>query len=185
SVPAPALTLAAAAPPWRASAMGADDWHMPHMGQPQRISRNYSDGRRTVSLQLTWYRHQAQGAELLAQVPRPVLAGVPQWEEVDVRQRPLVIGARRLRVRESLLQAAGDKLLVWRWYRQDGVDFASPQVLKLRLAKAKLTGGNDGGAEVVLAAAYDEQPASAEAAMRDLLAAMLPAIDQGLRHVDR
>jgi hypothetical protein len=55
-------------------------------------------------------------------------------------------------------------------------------MLKLRLAKAKLTGGNDGGAEIILASAYDEQPAPAEAAMHSLLTAMLPAIDDGVRH---
>jgi EpsI family protein len=165
--------------------MRPDDWHMPHKGQPQRISRNYSDGHRTVSLQLTWYRHQYEGSELLAQVQRPVLSSVPQWEEVGARQRTVLIGTRRLAIRESIEQSANDKLLVWRWYRQDGVELASPQMLKLRLAKAKLSGSNDGGAEVVLASAYDDQPATAETAMRDLLAAMLPAIDQGLRHVDR
>ncbi|MYN25113.1 exosortase A [Duganella levis] len=185
ATPGPSLTLAAAPAPWHASAMRPGDWHMPHKGQPQRISRNYSDGRRTVSLQLTWYRHQYEGYELLAQVQRPVLSGVPQWEEVGARQRTVLIATRRLAIRESIEQSASDKLLVWRWYRQDGVELASPQMLKLMLAKAKLSGGNDGGAEVVLASAYDDQPATAETAMRDLLAAMLPAIDQGLRHVDR
>lgn len=185
TTPGPSLTLAATPAPWRTSAMRPGDWHMPHKGQPQRISHNYSDGHRTVSLQLTWYRHQYEGSELLAQVQRPVLSSVPQWEEVGARQRTVLIGTRRLTIRESIEQVASDKLLVWRWYRQDGVDLASPQMLKLRLAKAKLSGGNDGGAEVVLASAYDDQPATAETAMRDLLAAMLPAIDQGLRHVDR
>jgi len=39
--------------------------------------------------------------------------------------------------------------------------------------------------EIVLASPYDEQPAQAEAAMGDLLSAMLPAIDRSLRHVER
>ena len=85
----------------------------------------------------------------------------------------------------SWLRAASYKLLVWRWYRQDGVDTTSPQYVKLLLAKARLFGGADGGAEVVLAAGYDEHAAHAEAAMQDLLTAMLPAIDRSLRHVER
>ncbi|MRX06449.1 exosortase A [Pseudoduganella sp. FT25W] len=181
----PPLTLAAPPAPWRASPMRAGDWHMLHKGRPQRVSQRYSDGQRTVTLQLTWYRHQSEGAELLAQVQRTVVSGAPQWEEVSAAQRTVSVAGRRLAIRQSVQQAANYKLLVWRWYRQGGVETASPQLLKLLLAKAKLSGGNDGGAEIVVAAAYDDQPANAEAAMRDLLAAMLPAIDQGLRHVDR
>ncbi|NYE60105.1 exosortase A [Duganella sp. 1224] len=185
TAPPPQLALAAPPPPWRAGPMRPGDWQMLHQGQPQRISHNYSDGQRSVSLQLTWYRHQREGAELLTQVQRTAVSGAPQWEEVSATQRTIVIAGRRLAVRQSVQQAASDKLLVWRWYRQSGDQAASPHVLKLMLAKAKLTGGNDGGAEVILASSYDERPAAAEAAMRDLLSAMLPAIEQGLRHVER
>jgi EpsI family protein len=185
ATPAPELSLAAPPLPWRVSPMRPGDWHMLHTGRPQRIARNYHDGRRTVSLQLTWYRHQYEGAELLAQVQRTVVSGAPQWEEVSATRRVVDIAGRQYAVRQSIQQAASYKLLVWRWYRQDGVDTASPQLLKILLAKAKLTGGNDGGAEIIVASAYDEQPQVAEAAMRDLLASMLPAIEEGLRHVDR
>ncbi|WP_432377838.1 exosortase A [Duganella sp. P38] len=183
--PEPILSLQPPPAPWRASAMRAGDWHMLHRGTPQRVSNNYSDGRRSVSLQLTWYRHQAEGAELLAPVRRTVVSGAPQWEEVASRHRTITIGGRQLAVRQSVQQAANYKLLVWRWYRQDGIDTASAQLLKLLLARAKLSGGNDAGAEIVVASVYEEQPVQAEAAMRDLLAALLPAIDQALRHVER
>ncbi|MYM35019.1 exosortase A [Duganella sp. FT94W] len=184
TTPAPVLSLAKPAA-WRVSPMRPGDWHMPHRGTPQRIANNYSDGRRTVSLQLTWYRHQSEGAELLAPVRRTVVSGAPQWEEVASSQHRIRVAGRQISVRQSVQQAATYKLLVWRWYRQDGVETARPQLLKLLLAKAKLTGGNDAGAEIIVAAPYDEQPAQAEGAMRDLLSAMLPAIDDGLRHVDR
>lgn len=184
-VPEPTLMLAAPPAPWRASRMRAGDWHMLHRGAPQRVMNNYSDGHRTVSLQLTWYRHQTEGAELLAPVRRTVVSGAPQWEEVSITMRKLMLAERELTVRQSIQQAAHYKLLVWRWYRQAEVDTAHPQLLKLLLAKAKLTGSSDAGAEIILASAYDEQPAHAEAAMRDLLAAMLPNIDQGLAHVNR
>jgi exosortase A len=179
--PAPQLALAPPPAPWRASPMLATDWHSLHMGQPQRISTNYQDGRRKVSLQLTWYRHQAKDAELLAPVRR-LAPGQIQWSESGVAQRDIQLGDRRIALRQSTEQSAGAKLLVWRWYRLSGRDTASPHFIKLMLARAKLTGGDDSGAEIVVASAYDEQAAPAEAAMRDLLAAMLPAIDQGLLH---
>jgi exosortase A len=185
ATPEPLLTLAAPPAPWLAAPLRPGDWQTPHRGQPQRLSANYRDGRRMVSLQLTWYRHQSAGAELLAPVRRTVVSGMPQWEEVHSETRTLRIGNRQLAVRQSVQQAASYKLLVWRWYRQDGVETVSPQHLKLLLAKSRLLGSDDSGAEIVLAAAYDEQPAQAEAAMRDLLTAMLPAIDRSLSHVER
>lgn len=183
SRPAPALTVPPPPAPWRASPMQANDWQVLHMGRPQRWSSNYSDGARTVSLQLTWYRHQARHAELLASVRRKVVDGMPRWNEISAMRREIAVGGRTLTVLQSVEQAAGVKLLVWRWYRQDGVDTASPQRMKLMLAKSKLLGGDDSGAEIVLASAYDEEAVVAERAMHDLLLAMLPAIDQGLRHV--
>jgi exosortase A len=181
--PAPALSVSPPPAPWRASPMQATDWHVLHMGQPQRWSSNYSDGSRTVSLQLTWYRHQARHSELLAAVRRKVVDGMPRWNEISSTRRDIRVGGRGLTVLQSVEQAAGVKLLVWRWHRQNGVDAASPQLMKLMLAKSKLLGGDDSGAEIVLACAYDEQAVVAERAMHDLLLAMLPAIDQGLRHV--
>lgn len=181
--PAPPLTVAPPPAPWQASPMKDTDWHVLHMGQPRRWSANYDDGRRTVSLQLTFYRHQERRADLLAPVRRMVIPGLPRWIEIGGMQRSVKVGARAFEVRQSIEQAAGVKLLVWRWYRQDGIDTASPQLLKLMLAKSKLLGGDDGGAEIVLASAYDEEIGVAERAMHDLLLAMLPAIDQGLRHV--
>jgi len=181
--PAPPLAVPPPPAPWHAGPMQATDWHVLHMGQPQRWSSNYSDGGRTVSLQLTWYRHQARHSELLAAVRRKVVDGMPRWNEISAARRDIAIGGRTLAVLQSVEQAGGVKLLVWRWYRQDGVDTASPQRMKLMLAKSKLLGGDDSAAEIVLASAYDEEAVAAERAMRDLLLAMLPAIDQGLRHV--
>jgi exosortase A len=178
----PQLALPPPPAPWRASPMLASDWRALHQGRPQRVSTNYGDGRRTVSLQLTWYRHQGKDAELLAPVRR-LAPGQAQWSESGVRRRAITLGGRSLAVRQSTEQSADVKLLVWRWYRLPGGDTSSPLRVKLALAKAKLFGGDDSGAEIVVASAYGEQAAPAEAALRDMLAAMSPIIDQGLHHV--
>lgn len=182
AAPARQLTLAAPPSPWHTSPLLPEDWTALHAGRPQRLSANYSDGSRTVSLQLTWYQHQFKGSELLTPVRRLAPDTMIHWSEISATGREIRIGQRAIPVRQSVEQSAGVTLLVWRWYRIGGRDTASPQRVKLTLAKAKLFGGDDGGAEIVVAAPYDEQTAPAEAAMRDLLAAMLPAIDQGLHH---
>jgi EpsI family protein len=121
---------------------------------------------------------------LLATVERSATPGAPDWQEVLVRQRRVDVAGRSLAIRQTLLQADGNKLLVWRWYRQSGIDSANPLLVKLLLAKSKLAGGNDAGAEVVLACAYDEQAAQAEATLLGFLGDMLPAIQEGLDRVN-
>ena len=177
------LSLAAPPAPWRMAPLASADWRALHAGQPQRVAGNYSDGQRLVSLQLTWYRHQVKGSELLAPVRRIAIPGLPQWMETGASEQGIAIGRRHITVRQSIETADGIKLLVWRWYRQAGVDTSSPQLLKLMLARSKLLGGDDGGAEIVVACAYDEQTAPAAAAMQELLSAMLPNIDRGLQDV--
>lgn len=176
------LTLAPPPAPWRASALQAGDWRARHAGQPQRWSANYSDGARQASLQLTWYRHQAKGAELLTQVWTTPADG-PVWKETAETSRQIHLGQQVLRVRQTIVQAGDTKVLVWRWYRQARRDTASPLLLKLLLARSKLLGGADDGAEIALAAPYDEQAEQAALAMQALLSAMQPAIEQGLAHV--
>jgi exosortase A len=185
------LTLSAPPPPWRASAMAPADWHALHQGRPSRWSANYLDTRsgRTVSLQLTWYRHQRRHDELLAPVERIVVPGLPRWHATPLGPRRITVAGRRLDVDQSIEQSANVKLLVWRWYRQQirqqSVETGSVVLLKLRTAQAKLLGRDDSAAEIVVACAYDDDPASAGQAMTALLQAMLPAIDQGLHDVAR
>ena len=172
-------------PPWQASPLAPDDWHVLHAGQPRRYAARLSDGTAAATLQLCWYASQAKDAELLTPVRRRVEAGLPQWHELSTSVRPLRLGGRELRVRATIVQAAERRLLVWRWYRQTGVDLSSPQLLKLMLAKNKLFGEAEYGAEIAVAAPFDERPEQAEAALRTLLEALLPSIDESLRHAAR
>lgn len=176
--------LPAPAAPWTATPMAPTDWHALHRGLPRRWSANYHDGAgATVSLQLTWYQHQRRRDELLAPVRRMVIPGLPRWLETPAGQRDITVGGRRITVQQTIEQSANAKLLVWRWYRQQDLETASPVVLKLVIAKNRLLGGDDSAAEIIVASSYDDDPAPAERTMTALLDAMLPAIEQELHHV--
>lgn len=176
------LPIANLPPPWRGGALDADDWHALHAGRPQRYARKFSDGADRVTLQVFYYPRQVKEAELLTPVRRSVQAGEPQWHESGAETRTLSIGAATLTVSQTVAQAGATKLLVWRWYRQGGVDTASALRVKLLLAEAKLLRRRQDGADIVLAAPFDEQADSAAATLQRAVAAALPAIDAGLRH---
>jgi len=165
--------------PWRHHELPPSEWRALHAGTPQSYAASYSHGQRKVSLQITRYVHQSKGNELLAPVAQL------EWNEISSVQREISIGGRTFGIRESIQQSGNVKLLVWRWYRQATVDTSNPYLVKLMLARAKLSGGDDSGTEIVLASAYDEQSAPAEAAMHDLLTAMWPSIDRELGHASR
>lgn len=177
------LAVAAPPPPWRSVAWTPSDWPALHAGHPQRYAGKFSDGRRSVALHLTWYPHQSRGAELLTPVQPPIRPDTRQWHEIASSERLIAIGGRQLPMRVTTMQAGSDKLLVWRSYRMNGEATASLERLKWQLAAAKLLRRPDGGAEIALASAYDEQPEDAALAMQQLLTAMWPTIEQGLNHV--
>ncbi|WP_175022879.1 exosortase A [Rugamonas rivuli] len=177
------LSLAPPPAPWQASELSASDWLIPHAGEPLRWSANYSNGDHQVALQLTWYRHQSKDKEILTQVWKTPPSASPHWKQLADTTRQIDLARRRVTVRQTIVQAGDVKLLVWRWYRTAGRDTASPLLVKLLLARSKLLGKDDDGAEIALVARYDEQPAQAAIPMQRLLSDMLPAIDQGLAHV--
>lgn len=177
------LSLAPPPAPWRLSELAGGDWHIPHAGHPQRWSANYSDGTHQVALHLTWYRHQSKGNEMLAQVWSAQAPASPHWKELADTTSQIDLAHRRVSVRQTIVQAGDIKLLVWRWYRTANRDTASPLLVKLLLARSKLLGEGDDGAEIAVVARYDEHPAQAVIPMQRLLSDMLPAIDRGLAHV--
>jgi len=174
--PGAAITLPPPPPPWSSHELQHSEWRELHAGTPQSCAASYSDGQRKVSLQIARYAHQSKGNELLAPIAQL------EWNEISSTQHQISIGGRTFGIRESIQQSGNVKLLVWRWYRQAAVDTGNPYLVKLMLARAKLFGGDDSGTEIALASAYDEQIEPAEAAMHDLLTAMLPSIDKELGH---
>ena len=76
-------------------------------------------------------------------------------------------------------------MLVWRWYRQSGIDTHHRFLVKYLLAQNKLLQLRQDGAEIIVAAAFDDPPEQArtEAMLQQFLSSMLPAIHQGLNHV--
>ncbi len=180
--PTVALTLAPPPSGWRATSPDPDTWRLPRAGAPSVWARAYRDASRTVNLELIWYRHQSRNAELLTQLEK-----VPDalWRQIDDAARTVRLDGRTLAVRQSVLQGKSGRVLVWRWYRQSGVDTANAFRVKFLLARGKLLGDSDCGAEITVTAPFDQRQATAEAALRDFLTAMLPAIDRSLSDAAR
>ena len=169
----PAALAFAAPATWRESSLPPDAWQAAHAGQPSRFARAYSKGQDGVTFQVAWYARQAREAELLT----PVDAAAGTYREIDSGPRSVSLGTRQLAVHQAILQGPASRLLVWRWYRQGGVDTSRAALVKLLLARSKILHLREDGAEFIVTAPFDEQAAPAEARLRSFLSSMLPAID--------
>lgn len=133
-----------------------------------------------VSLQLAWYARQMRDAELLAHQGLPY--GVRWTPLAHGRQAAQLTGGPQT-VRESVLASGSERLLVWRFYRQGGVVTAEAVLVKLLLARAKLLGMRQDGAEIIVFASYDELAPPPRAALQAFLSAALPTIEHSLQEL--
>ncbi|MGK5065187.1 exosortase A [Janthinobacterium sp. LB3P112] len=179
----PAIVLALPDPPaWR-RLPAAPIWQAPSAGAPARFAATYAglDGNGApVGLQLHWYARQARDAELLTHLSAPYGA---RWTPLAQRMQHVNLDGGSLGVRESVLAYGGERLLVWRVYRQGGIVTARPVLVKLLLAQAKLLGRRQDGADIIVFAAYDELAPPPRAHLQAFLQAALPVIEQRLQEL--
>ncbi|MES3020527.1 MAG: exosortase A [Pseudomonadota bacterium] len=137
------------------------------------------DARHSVVLQLGHYRHQRAGAAL---EPAGGARVAGDWRELGSTARVVPLGGGELAVRQTVLERGGTKLLVWRWYRQSGVETSSAARIKLLLAAHKLLRLRQDGTEIVVATSFDENPEQAAAVLTRFLILMRPSILRGVEH---
>ena len=161
----------------------APAWQAPFAGQPATFAASYArtgDGGTRLGLQLAWYARQARDAELLAHQSLPHGA---RWTALAHGRHAAQLAGGSQTVRESVLASGSERLLVWRLYRQGGVLTAEAVLVKLLLARAKLLGLRQDGAEIIVSASYDELAPPPRAALQAFLRPALPAIEQGLQEL--
>ncbi|MGK5010840.1 exosortase A [Janthinobacterium sp. MDB2-8] len=180
----PATVLALPDPAtWQRLHDVAPAWQAPTAGAPARFGATYAhqggDGA-PVGLQLHWYARQARDAELLTHQAMPYGA---RWMPLAQRVQHVSVAGGALDVRESVLGHGGERLLVWRVYRQGGILTARPVLVKLLLAQAKLLGRRQDGADLIVFAAYDELAPPPRARLQAFLQAALPVIERRLQEL--
>ncbi|MGK5022001.1 exosortase A [Janthinobacterium lividum] len=187
AAPGSAVVLTLPDPPaWRrlhGAVPGGPIWQAPYAGAPALFAATYvrqaGDGA-PVMLQLHWYARQARDAELLTHQSAPYGA---RSMALAQRMQELTLPSGSLAVRESVLAHAGERLLVWRVYRQGGIVTARPVLVKLLLAQAKLLGTRQDGADIIVFATYDELAPPPRARLQAFLQAALPVIEQRLQEL--
>jgi exosortase A len=165
---------------WDASPTQLADWAPQYIGTPVRFQQTYRRGGHAVSIYLAEYRSQQPGSQLITSANVMVYGKDHGWKVVSEQTRSIELGSQQLTVRQNQLHSPVKKLLIWRWYRLNTEETTSPQIAKMRLAKNKLLGRGDDGAEIIIAAQYEDKSEEAVPVLRDFLNDMLPAMRKGL-----
>ena len=169
-----------APPGWYATSLSARDWRPLHRGCYRYAEARYLSGAGNATLHITSYRQQYQDADLLTAVTREREPGMPLWREMPSVRRTVSTGQGDIQVQETDVQSEAGKLLAWRWYIQSGHASSTKEIVKLRLALSKLSGGPQAGAEIVLTAPYEDRPAAAAPTLQALLTAIQPMLNTEL-----
>jgi exosortase A len=161
---------------WTSDAASLTEWRPHYVGAAASRFTVYRKGENAVALYIGYYRDQRQGAELIGWQNAIVQSEDRVWANVGESARSVELASGAVRVRETRLRGAGQRLLVWDWYSISGRDTSSPYLGKALLARDKLLGRGDDSAAVVLAAPYGARPDEGAQALAEFARDMLPAI---------
>jgi exosortase A len=191
---APRLEIAGLSDKWEINSEGISGWKPKYIGATAQLLQHYRDSKRpgrAVDLYVSYYRNQQQGSELINSqnvlVAENELENEPEsksrWRNVGHDTFPVSFGGQQQTINQNLIQSSSTKLLVWRWYWLGEEITASPYIAKLILARNMLLRKGDDGAEIIVAAAYDEAPDEAVPVLESFIADMMPLITNSLQNI--
>lgn len=165
-------------------ALQGPPWKPVYISPSAQLLQNYQYEGRSVALYMTYYHNQQQGAELVNSGNILVEEDAP-WRNLEEERRNILTGFSPLVVNQGQLSSVSDRLLVWRWYQLGEEETASPYMAKFILARNKLLGKRDSGAEIIVAASYDEDPEEATVILESFLKEKMPSIRAALQRAEQ
>jgi exosortase A len=159
------------------------DWRPRYEGESATLFRTYRKGDRVVVLYIGYYRRQREGERLVTSTNIMVVQKHPVWSNFGESSIAEDFGNGPLAVRQTELRSAGQRLLVWDWFRVSGRDLTNPYLAKVLFARDKLLGRGDSGSAIIVATPYEEQTGVAAETLRQFAREMKPSIDAALAGV--
>jgi exosortase A len=170
---------------WQTGPSLVSDWKPEYTGATAQLLQNYRNREGSVDLHISYYRNQQQGAELISSQNALVAETGSNWHSIKQDARSVSFGLGQETINQNQLHSSSAKLLVWRWYWLGDESTASPYVAKFILARNKLLRRKDDGAEILIAAHYDETPDEAVPVLQSFAGDMMPAITDALRNAGK
>jgi exosortase A len=156
-------------------------WEPEYVGADSILTRTYQGGGGRVTLQLAFYRHQRQGAELVSSRNLIVRPGDDAWKQIEAHsERATGPGT----VDERVLRSDNGNLLVWRWYWVGGHLTTSRVWAKVIEGGRKLLGRPTPAAGIVLWTPTGRDIEPARRLLNDLSSPVVSDLEQQLEKLD-
>ena len=167
---------------WIEQSNAAGDWS-PRLTNPRALStQRLSDGQRSVTVHVGFYRDQRNGSELVS-IANHLVSEDSLWSVVSRGSEVAAVAGQNVAVHEAVLRRGVEYRRVWHWYWLHGHRVtASDTRAKLTLALDRVRQRSDSSAWIAASTAHDpDHPESSQAALRDFLGAMGPQLDSALQ----
>jgi EpsI family protein len=178
----PEIKIANVSEKWRNGPGHVSDWKPIYVGATAELRQSYRHNTDSVDLYISYYRNQQQGTELISWQNVLVPESGSHWRHITEETKDVSIRSVQMVLKQHRLDSPSTKLLVWRWYWLGDHVTANPYLAKMILAKRKLLGRGDDGAEILVAAPYQDSPEEAVAVLRNFMSEMMPSITTALEH---
>jgi EpsI family protein len=166
-------------PGWRVTASPGFTFS-PHYLRPRAtVDQWYERHGSAVGLFIAYYNHQNDDVKLVSSQNKLVTSLNKEWGTISSTLRPLDHDGFHMQAKKQSCVAA-ERSYWWDWFWVSDRFINNPYLAKLLQARARLLGGGDDGAVIVLYAPSETKPEIAYAAMREFLGDALPAIQKSL-----
>lgn len=163
----PPLGLPRIESPWGGHE-GSEDPAAPVFAAPDaQLHADFMDGTRRAYLHIGYYLWNRRGAQVVSSAQK--LDGGEFWIGAATGTVAVTIDGKPVTVQFARMVKGDRGHLVWYWYWVDSRFTGNPYLVKLLEAKAKLIGGEQRAAVIVVGADYAGAPIDAEKVLRSLL----------------
>lgn len=178
------VTLSAppAAETWVRSDEPITSWQPLFAGSAANFTQTYTTNGTAVNLRVFYYRGQKQKSEMVSSSNALVSSVDNAWGKINERLITLPRARSDLVLTETQLRSSAQKLLVWHWYWVAGTVTANPYEAKWLQAKARLMGGRDEAAVIILSTPFEDNVEAARKTLADYVQLMLPSVENSLRY---
>lgn len=177
---APALAAIQGADGWTAIDEPITAWRPHFVGASAELHQGFAKDGQQVGLVVAYYRNQTQDRELINFHNTLAPEKDPQWRAISQPADQIAWAGTDLKARAAEVRGNGQILATRRFYWIDGRYTSSDTIAKVMLAFAKLFGGTDDSAIVVVFTPSEPGSDQAEKTLRRFAADMSPAVARSL-----
>ena len=165
---------------WIKQNASLSDWQPHYVAPDVELIETFRKNDDVVSVYLGYYRTQREAAKLITTQNYMIQQKHPRWNNIGEELRPILLNGNKQMIRQTLLRAPDQRLLVWSWNHLAGRNTINPYLAKFLLAKERLFGQRDDGAVIIVNTEYEETPEKAAEILSEFIKDTLPDIQQSL-----